>query len=113
MKTTKLQPKCSDLLYQLIERAEKQLREAYNIYRQLGEFHWYTATGDNGKQVQWKNCISSHCTVIRENEQGELVAHHKGECWLPLQYYRQDVLSLCQCADNLLEKAYALRNGQN
>ncbi len=101
MATRKLTPKCKDLYLALIQRAEQQLRVAHEIRKAQGKLHWYTATGSDGKQVQWRDCMSSHCTVIRIDESDRMVFHDKGESWLPLEFC-DDVRSLCECADHQL-----------
>lgn len=107
MAKPQLKPKCKDMLYQLAQRAEQQLREAYDIYKQLGKLHWYTATDSTGKQVQWHDCVGSHSVTIRQNEYGRLVFHYKHEECHELEWC--NTRNLCECADHLLQEAYNMR----
>lgn len=112
MAKTKLKPKCKDLLYELTQRAEQQLLEAYEIYKQHGQLHTYSAPDSTGKQVTYEECLSSNCIVVRKNEYGQLVYHWAKESWFPLHLINE-ARDLAACADYLLEQAYKIaRNGQ-
>lgn len=105
MTKRRLTPKCNDMKHELIARAERQIREAYPLLKTKGLTHSYTARGDDGRQKEWKDCISSHCVVIRYDEPSDrFVSHDRGERWQELEF--EDLGNLCECADFLLRKAY-------
>lgn len=108
MAKSKLTPKCKEMLEQLRERAELQLRAAYPALKAQGRLHTYTAQSSFGKQVSWNDCFSAYCTVLRIDESGNLVYHDHNECWYPLQWCKS-IPDLCECADYLLNVA----NGNN
>ncbi len=104
MAKSNLTPKCKDLLAQLRERAEQQLRAAYPALKAMDRLHSFSAVNSFGKRESWDGCFSSHCTVLRFTENGDLVYHDHNECWYPLQWCK-NVCDLCDCADHLLKVA--------
>ena len=105
MAKRRLTPKCEDMLYMVVERAERQIHEAYPLLKAKGLTHNYYTRGNDGKQKEWRDCISSHAVVIRYDEStGRFVSHDRGERWHDLCH--EDARSLCECADFLLRKAY-------
>lgn len=104
---TKLTPKCKTMQYDIAIRALQQLREAYRLLKEQGKLHTYTAIGSDGKHLEWNDCISSHCFVVRYSEDGTLVYHYKAEDWYPVITCKDDKFNdMCSCADLLLDRAY-------
>ena len=105
MANRRLAPMCEELLYRLVEREERQIREAYPRLKAKGMTHTYYARGDDGKQKSWHDCVSCYTIVIRYDESADrFVSHYKGEQWHDLYY--ENARQLCECADFLLRMAY-------
>lgn len=103
MANTRLHPKCSDVLEQLYQRAEQQLRAAFPLLPQ-DRLVRFSALSSYGKTEYWDNCFGSHCIVLRFDENNELLYHDHAECWYPLRWCK-DIRSLVDCADYLLNIA--------
>lgn len=114
MANTTLKPKCRQLAEQLVERAEQQLKAAFQLLAQQGQTHTFTVTDveyNNGspihKQVDYADCIGCYCFTFRQNDDGDILVHYKGTVWLPLNLSYNNLSDLVQSADILLEKAQA------
>ena len=104
----KLTSKCKDMQYAISLRAEQQLKEAYRLLKEQGKLNTFTAIGSDGKHLEWNDCISSHCFVVRYDGDSKcLVYHCHHETWAAVWACRDDKFNdMCECADFLLEKAY-------
>lgn len=93
------------MAWELVQRAERQIAEAYPLLKAKGLTHSFTARGDDGRQKEWHDCVGCYCVVIRyDEERDRFVSHDKGERWQSLEF--EDLRQLCECADFLLRKAY-------
>lgn len=103
----KLTPQCKTMQYAISVRAEQQLKEAYRLLKEQGKLNTFTAIGSDGKHLEWNDCISSHCFVVRLDEFGNPIYHCHHETWAAVWACRDDKFNdMCECADFLLEKAY-------
>lgn len=103
----KLTSRCKAMQYDIAIRAEQQLKEAYKLLKEQGKLHTYTAIGSDGSHLEWNDCISSHCFVVRLDEFGNLIYHRHHEEWAAVWACRDDKFNdMCDCADVLLDKAY-------
>lgn len=103
----KLTSRCKAMQYDIATRAEQQLKEAYRLLKEQGKLHTFTAIGSDGSHLEWNDCISSHCFVVRYDKFGNLVYHHRNETWYNVWCCIDDKFrDMCESADFLLEKAY-------
>lgn len=105
MAKTKLQPKCGQLVHQLVSRAEQQLREAFPLLKQQGKLTSFETRDVLGKRVQWNECMGAYCITLRFNEHGDLLYNEGNECWFTIDCCDR-IADLAKAADYLLNVAH-------